>query len=51
MSFLAANTAAITPQLKVISEAVPAGRHAVLLLDRTGWHTTGKRPFIGQPLL
>ncbi|KRB81063.1 hypothetical protein ASE07_24985 [Noviherbaspirillum sp. Root189] len=27
-----------------ISAAVPEGRHAVVLLDRAGWHTTTKLP-------
>jgi transposase len=27
-----------------VSEAVPTGRHAVLVLDRAGWHTTNKLP-------
>jgi hypothetical protein len=28
--------------LDEISRAVAKGAHAVLLLDRAGWHTTGK---------
>ncbi len=39
-----ANAEAMGHQLKVVSEAVPAGRHAVLVLDRAGWHTTLKLP-------
>ena len=39
-----ANTEAMGHQLKVVSDAVPAGRHAVLVLDRAGWHTTLKLP-------
>ncbi|WP_415838393.1 IS630 family transposase, partial [Polaromonas hydrogenivorans] len=39
-----ANTEAMTLHLQAISEAVPAGRHAVLVLDRAGWHTTAKLP-------
>jgi hypothetical protein len=39
-----ANTAAMVHHLKEVSEAVPAGRHAVLVLDRAGWHTTNKLP-------
>jgi transposase len=30
--------------LQAISAAVPEGRHAVVLLDRAGWHTTTKLP-------
>ena len=39
-----ANTEAMAYHLQALSEAVPAGRHAVLLLDRAGWHTTPKLP-------
>ncbi|MFZ3141286.1 MAG: transposase [Polaromonas sp.] len=39
-----ANTEAMALHLQAISEAVPAGRHAVLVLDRAGWHTTAKLP-------
>jgi transposase len=35
-----ANTEAMGHQLQAISDAVPAGRHAVVVLDRAGWHTT-----------
>ena len=37
-----ANTEAMAHHLQALSEAVPAGRHAVLVLDRAGWHTTPK---------
>ena len=37
-----ANTEAMTHHLQAISEAVPARRHDVLVLDRAGWHTTTK---------
>ena len=30
--------------LEAISLAVPPGRHAVLVLDQAGWHTTPKLP-------
>ena len=39
-----ANTEAMAHHLQALSEAVPVGRHAVLVLDRTGWHTTTKLP-------
>ncbi len=39
-----ANTEAMAHHLQALSEAVPAGRHAVLVLDRAGWHTTLKLP-------
>jgi transposase len=39
-----ANTEAMSHHLQALSEAVPAGRHAVLVLDRAGWHTTPKLP-------
>ena len=39
-----ANTEAMAHHLQALSEAVPAGRHAVLVLDRAGWHTTPKLP-------
>ena len=39
-----ANTEAMSHHLQAISEAVPAGRHAVMMLDRAGWHTTAKLP-------
>jgi transposase len=35
-----ANTPAMQLHLDEISRAVSPGRHAVLLLDRAGWHTT-----------
>jgi len=36
------NTAAMALHLAEISQAVAPGAHAVLLLDRAGWHTTSK---------
>ena len=39
-----ANTEAMGHHLQALSEAVPEGRHAVLVLDRAGWHTTPKLP-------
>jgi transposase len=33
------NKAAMTQHLKQISEATPYGRHAVIVMDRAGWHT------------
>ena len=37
-----ADTAAMQLHLNEISRHVAKGAHAVLLLDRAGWHTTGK---------
>lgn len=37
-----ADTDAMRRHLREISRAVAPGAHAVLLLDRAGWHTTGK---------
>jgi hypothetical protein len=37
-----ADTAAMQAHLGEISRTVARGAHAVLLLDRAGWHTTGK---------
>jgi hypothetical protein len=37
-----ADTAAMQLHLDEISRQVARGAHAVLLLDRAGWHTTGK---------
>lgn len=37
-----ANTEAMKQHLDLVSEQVPAGRHAVVVLDRAGWHTTPK---------
>ena len=37
-----ANTHAMQAHLREISRQVAPGAHAVLLLDRAGWHTTGK---------
>lgn len=39
-----ADTQAMAHHLEAVSRAIPAGRHAVLLLDRAGWHTTPKLP-------
>ena len=41
-----ANTQTITLNLEAVSQAVPPGRHAVLVLvlDQAGWHTTPKLP-------
>ena len=36
-----ANTHAMQAHLGEISQAVAPGAHAVLLMDRAGWHTTG----------
>ena len=37
-----ANTRAMQLHLDEISRAVAKGAHAALLMDRAGWHTTGK---------
>lgn len=37
-------TQTMVHHLKVVSQAVPAGWHAVLVLDQAGWHTTAKLP-------
>jgi len=37
-----ANTAAMQKHLDEISRTVAAGAHAIVLLDRAGWHTTAK---------
>ena len=37
-----ADTAAMQAHLEEISAAVAPGAHAVLLMDRAGWHTTGE---------
>jgi transposase len=39
-----ADTQTMSHHLQAISAAVPEGRHAVVLLDRAGWHTTTKLP-------
>jgi hypothetical protein len=39
-----ADTQAMAHHLEAVSQAIPAGRHAVLVLDRAGWHTTAKLP-------
>ncbi len=36
------NTAAMQVHLGEIAEAVTPGAHAILVLDRAGWHTTKK---------
>ena len=43
-----ANTEAMGHQLQLVSQAVPAKRHAVLVLDRAGWHTTSKLPHLAN---
>jgi transposase len=39
-----ANTQTMALHLEAISLAVPPGRHAVVVLDQAGWHTTPKLP-------
>jgi transposase len=39
-----ANTQTMALHLEAISQAVPPGRHALLILDQAGWHTTLKLP-------
>ena len=39
-----ANTQTMALHLEAISQAVPPGRHALLVLDQAGWHTTPKLP-------
>jgi hypothetical protein len=39
-----ANTQTMALHLEAISQAIPAGRHALLVLDQAGWHTTAKLP-------
>jgi DDE superfamily endonuclease len=39
-----ADTPAMAPHLQAVSQALAAGRHAVLVLDRAGWHTTPRLP-------
>ena len=36
------NTCAMLAHLKQISDQIPKGRHAVLVLDQAAWHTTCK---------
>ena len=38
----AVNSSAMIAHLQHISELVPQGRHAVLVLDQAAWHTTSK---------
>jgi len=40
----AANTAAMNAHLAEISTQIAACAHAVLLVDRAGWHQSGERP-------
>jgi transposase len=37
-----ANTDTMRIHLEHISQSIPAGKHAVIILDRAGWHTTKK---------
>ena len=39
-----ANTETMAHHLIAISQAVPPGRHALVVVDRAGWHTTLKLP-------
>jgi len=39
-----ANTQTMALHLEAVSQAVLPGRHAVLVLDQAGWHTTPKLP-------
>lgn len=39
-----ANTKTMALHLQEISQAVPPGRHVLLILDQAGWHTTRKLP-------
>ena len=39
-----ANTKTMALHLQEISQAVPSGRRAVLILSQAGWHTTPKLP-------
>ncbi len=43
-----ANTDAMQAHLQEISRAVAPGAHAVLLMDRAGWHTTGELDMPGN---
>lgn len=36
------NTKAMQAHLDLIAQQVPVGRHAVVVMDRAGWHTTSK---------
>lgn len=36
------NSSAMLVHLKHISDQIPKGRHAVLVLDQAAWHTTSK---------
>ncbi len=47
-----ANTVAMQSQLDLVSKQVPKGWHAVVVLDRAGWHTTRKlKQYSNVPLL
>jgi len=46
-----ANTEAMQAHLEVIAGRVARGAHAVLLLDRAGWHTTAKLKLPGNIIL
>ena len=39
-----ANTQTMALHLEAVSQAIPPGRHAILVLDKAGWHTTPKLP-------
>ena len=39
-----ANTRTMALHLEAVSQAVPPGRHAALVLDQAGWHTIPKLP-------
>jgi transposase len=39
-----ANTKTMALRLEAVSHAIPAGRHAVMVLDQAGWDTTQKPP-------
>jgi transposase len=42
LPYASAQTMAL--HLDAVSQAAPSGRHAVLVLDQAGWHTTPKLP-------
>lgn len=46
-----ANTQTMALHLQEISQAVPPGRHALLILDQAGWHTTPKLPQLANNTL
>lgn len=43
-----ANTKTMALHLQEISQAVPPGRHALVILDQAGWHTTPKLPHLAN---